>query len=114
VKAVSAAMPTPVPAAPAAPTPAPRDGAAAAPLSLHVDRLVLHGLSFARHDTARIERAFEHEVQRLAAASEARLAGIAPQALDRLRLSDLRLDADATPEQLGRRLAAALLREIAP
>ena len=114
MKPVAAAMPSPVSAAPAAATPAPRDGAAAPPLSLHVDRLGLHGLSVARQDTARIEQAFQHEVQRLAAASQARLAGIGPQALDRLRLRDLQLDAHTTPEQLGRRLAAALLREIAP
>lgn len=99
------------------PLPAPRAQAempAMPALSLRVDRLVLHGTPFARHDGARIEQAFQHEVQRLVAAGTARLDRLGPQALAALRLDELRLDAGAGPDQLGRQLAAALLREIAP
>ncbi|GAA0764060.1 hypothetical protein LRH25_10630 [Ideonella azotifigens] len=83
-------------------------------LSMHVDRLVLHGFPFSQHDGTRIEQAFQDEVQRLVIAGEMRLDRLGAQALDQLRVAELRLDGGAGPEQLGRKLAAALLREIAP
>lgn len=89
--------------------------APAAPrLSLHIDRLVLHGSSFVQSDGARIEQAFQGEVRRLVAAGDVRVGLAGAQALDRLRLADLHVDGSATPDQLGRQLARGLMDALAP
>ena len=87
--------------------------ATAAPpqLSLHVERLVLHGLPLHGRDAARLSAAFEAEMTRLF--DEGRLD---PRALRSGALRDLRPGAISVgdgcdAERLGRELARVLQRE---
>lgn len=101
---------SPAPAAPTA-TPAAVSGR---PLSMQIDRVVLHGVSLAPPDGARVERALSQALHRLITDGNADLQQLQPQAIDRLQLPELRLEPGATPEQLGHRLAAALWGGLKP
>jgi hypothetical protein len=79
-------------------------------VTLHVERLVLQGFSFAPRAGAKVEQAFHSEVNRLLGSGELQLTALSAQALDKLRLDDLSVGSNAQPEQVGRALAAALLR----
>jgi hypothetical protein len=112
---VPAARPRPatVPDPQSAGAPSPR-AALPPPVNLRIDRLILHGFPFAPRDGARVERAFQAEVGRVLASGQLQAEALSGHALERLRLDPLTLPQNAQPEQLGRALAAALLRGLAP
>ncbi|MDE2093733.1 MAG: hypothetical protein KGL99_17040 [Burkholderiales bacterium] len=85
--------------------------AAVAPVSLHVDRLVLHGLPLQARDGARVQRAFEHEMARLLGAGSFAARQLHADAVQGLRLGPIRVGDGRDPERLGRELARVLQRE---
>ncbi|MEK8033831.1 hypothetical protein AACH06_23655 [Ideonella sp. DXS29W] len=97
----------------AAPTAAPA-AASGRPLSMQIDRVVLQGVPLAPADGARVERALSQALHRLITDGNVDLQQLQPQAIDRLQLPELRLEAGVTPEQLGHRLAAALWGGLKP
>jgi hypothetical protein len=81
-------------------------------IRLHIDRLVLDGLSIGAHDGPLVQAAIEAELSRL-------LAGIAPDAFGRgfavpsLRAEAVPLDAGATPQGIGAQVARAVHKGVA-
>jgi hypothetical protein len=79
------------------------------PVTLHIDRLVLDGLSFTPAQGARLQRALEHELARL---WTQRAAGSPPHAVasPALRAPSLALPAEASPSPaaVGRDVARSL------
>ncbi len=73
---------------------------------LHIDRLVLHGVS--QSDTARLAAAIERELTTLAAQSNTHFAPFATESLRAQRIVPGR-----TPEHTGRRAAGAVWSSIA-
>ena len=96
----------------------PRRAAPVPSISLHVERLVLHGVPLDASDGARIERAFCREFERAVATRPQQLRRLTAGAMEALQLGPITLGAGPTanaghPEQLGRELALALWRELA-
>lgn len=79
-------------------------------ITLHIDSLALPGLD--RTDAARAARSFEAELTALLE-RDGLPSGIRPVDLERIDLGRLPVSA-ATPESMGRELARALLRRLAP
>ena len=90
------------------------EAAARPPVSLHVERLVLQGLSLAPHEGARVQKAFEAELALGLGAGALPTTGLSALSLDRLRIQELRVAPGSQPEQIGRALASALLRGLRP
>jgi hypothetical protein len=76
------------------------------PVSVHIERLVLHGVRPA--DRHGVSEALAAELSRLLAqqGAPAHLAG--PGAFERMSPRPIRLPAGSSPRRLGQRLAAAL------
>lgn len=109
----AAALPAPSPGLPALDR-APMAAVPAAPqLSLHIERLVLHGLCLHARDGARVQAAFEGELARLSTTHPLAVPPLAGSTLHSLRVDAIRIGFGRDPEQLGRAVAASLWREIA-
>jgi hypothetical protein len=87
---------------------------APADTSLHIERLVIRGVSLPAGSTARLEVAFQVELQRLATTLPLSNLHLASIALAALRLEPIRIDPAGGAEQLGRKLAQALWGGLAP
>jgi hypothetical protein len=105
-----APVPTPTSTSTSAPAPAP----APANTSLHIERLVIQGVSLPAGSTARLEAAFQAEWRDLASATPRSNEHLSSIALHALRLEPIRIDHAGEPEQLGRKLARALWGGLAP
>lgn len=102
----------PLPPALAATEPQASGMSSHAPLSLHIDHLVLDGLPVGGGERGQLQAAVVAELENLLAsgALNAELRGAG--ALQRLRLDDIRLHAGAGAEQIGRQIALALHKGI--
>jgi hypothetical protein len=81
-------------------------------INLHIERLVLDGLTVAPGDGARIKAAVEAELSRLLTDG-----GIAPGlqggiAVPSLRAGSIQMESGAKPQQLGAQIAGAVYRGI--
>jgi hypothetical protein len=81
---------------------------------LHIERLVIQGVSLPAGSTARLEAAFQAEWRDLASATPRSNERLSSIALHALRLEPIRIDHAGEPEQLGRKLARALWGGLAP
>jgi hypothetical protein len=88
--------------------------AATADTSLHIERLIIRGVSLPAGSTSRLEVAFQVELQRLANTSPLSNTHLASFAMAALRLEPIRIDPAGGAEQLGRKLAQALWGGLAP
>lgn len=87
---------------------APAPAAPAAVASVHIDRLVLHGLPLGHDAGAQVREALGRELERLLADAAVRGELGQGAALSLLRLDRVTLDAPADPRRLGRQLAREL------
>ncbi len=80
-------------------------------ISLHIERLVLDGLTAHAGQAGRFQAALEAELSRLLA--ERGLPGVAPGAIPHLAAAPVRL-APGAPAQWGRQIAGSLVASLAP
>jgi hypothetical protein len=81
---------------------------------LHIEQLVVEGLSLDPRQGAQLQAAVQRELQRLLEAG-----GVPPQlqsglSVPEVRAPQLRLEGELRPQQLGRRIAQSIYRGMAP
>jgi hypothetical protein len=88
-----------------------RSAAAPSQVSLHVERLVLHGLPLHARDGVRVRQAFEREMVRLLEDRPLDSQRLGAGALDELRPMSMTVGDGRDAERVGRELARVLQRE---
>jgi hypothetical protein len=91
---------------------APSTSTLRAPLSLHIDRLVLDGLPIANGELAQLQASLVAELTSLFASGRLHAELRDGVSLPRLRLDEIRLRDAAAPEQIGRQIARVLHRGV--
>jgi len=77
-------------------------------ISIHIERLILDGLSLAQRDRSRLQAAIEEELARLLANGSLAVDLCTPGMLPRLTGGTLELTGDEEPRLLGKRIAEAI------
>jgi hypothetical protein len=84
-----------------------------APLTLHIDRLVLDGVALTPAQGLRMQRSMEQELARLWHAREQRDGAVAYSAAE-LRAPAISVAGTASPTQLGRDVARSVFSALGP